>query len=188
MGQPKRTALIADDEASIRRLFTRLLGQLGYESVAVATGREVLRQMARRDFSLLLLDVMMPEMSRLEVLKRLRVDHPKTCIVMLSALVATDVAAKALKGGADDYITKPCNLDDLSKRLQQAYRRRERARSNGDHPHLQENPPRDVDLEEVTRDLVQQEVTLFQQAMARVSDKAPPSSPRRRLRWPPWNR
>ena len=81
--------------------------------------------MGSRQFDLMLLDVRMPGMSGLEVLRQSRDDHPAMCVVMLSALMDVKVIAEAVALGADDYITKPCDQDDLAIRLRKAHEHRE---------------------------------------------------------------
>ncbi len=120
MTQVKQKALIVDDEEIIRYGFSRYMAQRGYESTQAASGQEALEKLADQDYAVVLLDVKMPGMSGLEVLSRIRPEHPNTCILMVSALVNADIAAEALRLGADDYITKPCDLDSLSKRLRKA--------------------------------------------------------------------
>ena len=93
MSRPKQTALIVDDESSIRNILSAQLEELGYECVAVSGGEEALDKVARHQFDLMMLDVKMPGMSGLEVLTRFRDDHLETCVVMLSGLVDATIAS-----------------------------------------------------------------------------------------------
>lgn len=121
----RKPALIVDDERPIQYLLSKQLEPWGYVCAAVSSGQEALEKLASRHFDLMLLDVRMPGMSGLEVLRQSRDDHPAMCVVMLSALLDVKVMAEAIALGADDYITKPCDPDDLKIRLQKAHEHRE---------------------------------------------------------------
>ena len=128
MNHLRKVALIADDEEPIQYLLSRQLQQLGYSCVSVSSGQEALDKAARRDFSLMLLDVKMPGMSGLEVLRKFRPHHPETCVVMLTAVVDRAIFDEAVKLGADDFVLKPCRPEYLVMRLHRAHERRELAR------------------------------------------------------------
>ena len=155
MNQPVKKALIVDDEESMRYVLSSQLSQLGYECVAVSSGRDALDQAAAQDFDLMMLDVKIPGMSGLEVLGKFRRDHPNTCAVMLSALVDAAIAAKAIKRGADDYLPKPYHAIDLGKRLQRTHERRDLTlQSERENWPLNEaTRERDI-ISEITKDLV----------------------------------
>ena len=121
----RKPALKVDDEESIQYLLSKQLEQWGYVCAAVSSGQEALEKLASRQFDLMLLDMRMPGMSGLEVLRQSRDDHPAMCVVMLSALLDVKVMAEAIALGADDYITKPCDPDVLKIRLQKAREHRE---------------------------------------------------------------
>jgi len=121
MIESRGTVLLVDDEQPIRYALSALLDMWGYESFAVSTGREALDALTSSEFDLILLDVRMPGMSGLEVLKNLRVDNPGITVIMLSAVNDNELMGEAMKLGADDYVIKPCNPEDLSKRLRRAF-------------------------------------------------------------------
>ncbi len=121
----RRSALIVDDEQPIRYLLSKQLEKWGYDCEAVSSGQEALEELANKQFDLMLLDVRMPGISVLDVLAPSRDDHPAMCVVMLSALTDVKVIAEAIALGADDYITKPCDPDDLNIRLRKAHEHRE---------------------------------------------------------------
>ena len=115
-----QSALIVDDEQPVQYLLSKQLEKWGYECAVASNGQEALEELANKQFDLMLLDVRMPGMSGLEVLRRSRDDQPSLCVVMLSALIDVKYLGEAIALGADDYISKPCDPDDLDIRLRKA--------------------------------------------------------------------
>ncbi len=120
-----RTVLIVDDEATIRENLDRLLKGNGYATTLAADGQEALDAAAGREFDVVLLDIRMPHLSGMDVLRRLHEDHPDTAVIMVTA-VADDVttAVETMKLGAYDYVMKPFNLGDVLIRVEKARERR----------------------------------------------------------------
>lgn len=118
----KRTALIIDDEVQIRRLVRVVLEGDGYEVRDAETGQLGLVEAASRRPDIILLDLGLPDMDGLEVLKRLR-EWSETPVLVLS--VRNDEARKvaALDAGAEDYVTKPFSTPELLARLRAAQRK-----------------------------------------------------------------
>ncbi len=111
------TALVVDDDPDIRSLITVILRRAGHDVIAAGDGAEALRTADARRPDVILLDVMMPSMSGLEVCRRLRQhqDLASTPIVLLTAATRdTDVQA-GLEAGADDYLTKPFSARELAR-------------------------------------------------------------------------
>jgi two-component system, OmpR family, KDP operon response regulator KdpE len=115
--------LVVDDESPILRALTANLRARGYESDAAATGEEALRLAAANHPDAVVLDLGLPGMSGLEVIRGLRgwTDVP---IIILSARDAERDKVAALDAGADDFVTKPFGMDELFARLRAALRRR----------------------------------------------------------------
>ena len=124
MEDQRRKALVIDDEDSIRYVFRAYLTQLGYACESASNGRDGLDKMAVHDFSVVLLDLRMPGLSGFDVLKKIRAQDVKTCIVVLTAIADVEVATHALELGADDFLTKPCDLGLLETRLTAAVDKR----------------------------------------------------------------
>ena len=122
-----------------------------------------------------MLDVRMPGMSGLDVLKNLRADHPETCVVMLSAMVETSIAAETINLGADDYVTKPWESRDLRNRVVRAHKRRELALQGES-----ESAENKTDPLQITRDLVSQQMAAFERQSLRSvhGKKFPEGGPR----------
>ncbi|GAC1327839.1 MAG: response regulator transcription factor [Chloroflexota bacterium] len=114
--------LVVDDEPAIQRTLRINLTARGYEVVAVETGEEALRSVAQDPPDLILLDLMLPGMSGLDVCRALRVESAVP-ILVLSARGEERAKVRALDLGADDYVTKPFGMDELLARVRALLRR-----------------------------------------------------------------
>ncbi|HWT78653.1 MAG TPA: response regulator, partial [Candidatus Methylomirabilis sp.] len=109
------TALLVDDE----RFFLTILGdfvsqRLGMRPLLAKDGATALALMEKEPVNLVLLDIIMPGMDGLEVLRRIKGSHPSLPVIMVTASAAIDNAIVALREGADDFFRKPVDLDELS--------------------------------------------------------------------------
>ncbi len=86
----------------------------------MANGQEALYKVSLGEAEVVLLDIHMPGMSGIEVLRKLSGDRPDFCVIMVTAVTDMDTAIEALKIGAYDYITKPFDQDDVKQKVQQA--------------------------------------------------------------------
>jgi DNA-binding response OmpR family regulator/tRNA A-37 threonylcarbamoyl transferase component Bud32 len=104
--------LVVDDDDLNRDLLTRRLRARAFDTSAAANGREALRLIANESFDLVLLDVMMPDMSGIEVLGHLRrrLDAAELPVIMATARDGSDDMVRALEAGANDYVTKPLDM------------------------------------------------------------------------------
>jgi two-component system KDP operon response regulator KdpE len=118
----KPVALVIDDEAQIRRLLRVVLESENYQVFEVETGQQGLMEIAGRRPDVILLDLGLPDLEGLEVLKRLR-EWSEAPVIVLT--VRDDVQEKvgALDAGADDYVTKPFSTPELLARLRAAQRK-----------------------------------------------------------------
>ncbi len=109
------TILVVDDNENATRMTARMLSGLGYEVMTALDGANALAQIATRHPDCILLDIMMPRMSGLEVLARLKHDPATTSIpvIMLTAKSQDEDVLNGYKEGAEYYITKPCSSRDL---------------------------------------------------------------------------
>jgi two-component system, OmpR family, KDP operon response regulator KdpE len=114
--------LVVDDEPSIVKAMAPLLRSRGYEVDVAATGRAALETFDRDPPSLVILDLMLPDLDGLEVCRQLR-RRGETPIIILSAREAERDKVAALDLGADDYVTKPFGPDELLARVRVALRR-----------------------------------------------------------------
>lgn len=109
----KGTLLILDDEFMIRELLCSALEREGYTCFSAGTAEEAVNIISANAIDLLLLDIMMPGMSGVELLPRLKTSRPDTAIIMVTAVNDVDTALSCIKMGADDYIIKPFGLDRI---------------------------------------------------------------------------
>jgi signal transduction histidine kinase len=110
---PVTTVLIIDDDPENRAFLRKALRGQGARVLEAATSEEGLRQLAQEAPGLVLLDVRMPGESGLDLLPRIRALHPETVVAMMTAFGSEEVAAEAVRRGADDYIAKPIDLRRL---------------------------------------------------------------------------
>ena len=115
--------LLAEDDRAIRHALERALSLEGYEVTAVADGVEALAQAHKTPPDVLLLDVMMPGIDGLQVCRVLRAEGVRTPILMLTALVETADRIAGLDAGADDYVVKPFDVEEVFARLRALLRR-----------------------------------------------------------------
>ncbi|MEU3844627.1 response regulator transcription factor [Streptomyces sp. NPDC028635] len=115
--------LLAEDDRAIRHALERALTLEGYQVTAVADGVEALAQAHTSPPDVLVLDVMMPGIDGLQVCRVLRAEGDRTPILMLTALVETADRIAGLDAGADDYVVKPFDVEEVFARLRALLRR-----------------------------------------------------------------
>ncbi|GED85528.1 DNA-binding response regulator [Streptomyces sp. 6-11-2] len=118
-----QTLLLAEDDRAIRHALERALTLEGYDVTAVADGVEALAQAHKSPPDVLVLDVMMPGIDGLQVCRVLRAEGDRTPILMLTALVETADRIAGLDAGADDYVVKPFDVEEVFARLRALLRR-----------------------------------------------------------------
>ena len=114
--------LVVDDDETIRRTLRINLQARGYEVEEVASGRDALSTLEDAPPDLIILDLGLPDLDGVEVLRRLR-RTLRTPVVVLSTRQQSDDKVEALDQGADDYVTKPFGMDELMARVRSALRR-----------------------------------------------------------------
>ncbi|MEU2897195.1 MULTISPECIES: response regulator transcription factor [unclassified Streptomyces] len=117
------TLLLAEDDRAIRNALERALTLEGYRVTAVADGVEALAHAHRSRPDVLVLDVMMPGIDGLQVCRVLRAEGDRTPVLMLTALVETADRIAGLDAGADDYVVKPFDVEEVFARLRALLRR-----------------------------------------------------------------
>ena len=109
--------LVVDDEAEGVELLREFLGAKGYEVITASDGDEALRKVKEERPHLILLDIQMPKMDGLEVLRRLREIDKEVGVIMITGVNEQEIARQAMALGAFDYIVKPLDLPYLEQSL-----------------------------------------------------------------------
>ena len=107
--------LVVDNEPEICRLFADILKEMGYEVSTATEGRQGLAQIRDNPPDILFLDIKMPKMDGLECLRRIRKIKRKLVVVMMTGYGDIKSAQEAMRLGADEYICKPFDLDELKR-------------------------------------------------------------------------
>ncbi|MGH1492999.1 MAG: response regulator transcription factor [Acidimicrobiales bacterium] len=121
--QPAGVVLIAEDDPEIRTALERILGYEGYETITANDGAAALEAVAEHEPDAVLLDVMMPHVDGLAVCRKLRSDGNRVPVLMLTARHETSDKVAGLDAGADDYLGKPFEMEELLARLRALLRR-----------------------------------------------------------------
>ncbi len=119
--EKKLTVLVIDDEVQIRRLLRVFLERNGFQVLEAGTGEDGIGETARANPDMVLLDLGLPDMDGMSVLKRLR-EWTQVPVLVVSVRGHEDDKINALNGGADDYITKPFSTGEVLARLRVAQR------------------------------------------------------------------
>jgi DNA-binding NtrC family response regulator len=114
---PRARIVLADDEAAARRSLGEILTEDGYAVRLAADGEEALRLVAEEGPDILLTDLKMPRLDGMELLARVRAAYPDVAIVVMTAYGTIASAVKALRAGAEDYLTKPIDVEELEHLL-----------------------------------------------------------------------
>ena len=118
-----RSLLVVDDEENLRVMLSAALRHYGFEVMEAVNGREALAAIAERRPDLVVLDITIPRPDGLEVLRSLRAHDDPTPVLLLSARDDVSDRVRGLSLGADDYLPKPFNLEELIARIEAIFRR-----------------------------------------------------------------
>jgi two-component system alkaline phosphatase synthesis response regulator PhoP len=152
----RRRLLLVEDDPTLRQALTFNLAREGYDVAAASDGEAALEAARNERLDLILLDVMLPGMSGVEVLRALRRDGVATPVIILSAKGDEIDRVVGLKIGADDYVTKPFSRPELLARIEAVLRRHRREASE---PERHET----LDFGRVSIDVARREVTVDEQ-------------------------
>ncbi len=114
--------LVVDDEPGFCRLFANVLTEMGYEVSTATGGRHGLAKIRQNPPDILFLDIKMPQMDGLECLRRIRKIKRKFVVVVMTGYGDIKSAREAMRLGADEYISKPLDLDDLKRLVNELVR------------------------------------------------------------------
>ena len=127
---PKEKVLVADDEQSMREFLDIMLRKEDYRVTSASNGEEVIRLMEKEIFDLILMDIRMPRMDGITVLKKVKALSPETIVIMITAYASADTAIKAMKEGAYDYITKPFKVEEIKLIIKNALEKKNLQKEN----------------------------------------------------------
>ena len=133
MTTEKESILVVDDEETVRNLLRRILEEVGYIVTTAANGQEALYKLSLGEAKIVLLDVNMPGMSGIEVLRKLEDEWPNYCVIMVTAVADMQTAVDAMKLGAYDYVTKPFDQNDVKEKLVRVIQKYHRLMQDKNH-------------------------------------------------------
>ena len=113
--------LVVDDEADFLESLVRRLCRRGLEAVGVASGEDALERLSGEAFDVAVLDVKMPGLDGIEVLRRLKKQGSRVEVILLTGHASVESGVDGVELGAFDYLIKPVKLDDLFERIRDAY-------------------------------------------------------------------
>ncbi|MFC1522289.1 PleD family two-component system response regulator [Elusimicrobiota bacterium] len=123
----KKKILIVDDEPGVVAVLGRLFRRNGYETIFADNGKEALEIIENDRPDMVLLDLMLPGLSGIEICRRVR-GNPLIChipILMITGLSEPEEQAQCLRAGADDFVIKPFSLGDVKARVDELFKRRQ---------------------------------------------------------------
>jgi DNA-binding NtrC family response regulator len=112
--------LLVDDEEGYVSVLSKRMTKRGMLVTSALSGGEAIRTLRKQDFDVVILDLKMEDMDGIEVLKIIKKMIPELPVVMLTGHGSEKAAREGLTHGAYDYLTKPCELDDLLKKIREA--------------------------------------------------------------------
>jgi two-component system, OmpR family, response regulator len=149
-GTPIRV-LVVDDEPSLAELLASVLRYEGWDIAVAADGSSAVRTAREFKPDAVVLDVMLPDFSGLEVLRRMRSELPNVCVLFLTARDAVEDRIAGITAGGDDYVTKPFSLEEVLARLRGLLRRAGVARARAGTELAVADLTMDEDAREVRR-------------------------------------
>jgi DNA-binding NtrC family response regulator len=114
--------LVVDDEPEFRNILAKVLKEMGNEVSTANSGRQALTNIRENPPHILFLDIKMPQMSGLECLRRLRKLRQKLVVVVMTGYADIESAREAMRLGADEFISKPFDIDDLKRLVNELVR------------------------------------------------------------------
>jgi two-component system alkaline phosphatase synthesis response regulator PhoP len=126
MNDKKFSILLVEDEENLQETLKLNLEMEGYDISSAYDGAEALRAVQKEFFNLIILDIMLPELDGIAVLETIRLNNPEIPVLILSAKNSSADRVLGLKKGADDYLTKPFNLEELLLRVSKLIKKSER--------------------------------------------------------------
>ena len=123
MDSSQGAILLVEDDLSIRRSLRAILTELHFDVGEASTGEEALLTLRQRSFDVVLMDLNMPGMGGMEACRRIRREFPARALIVITVRNSEEDKVQALDAGADDYVTKPFQIRELTARVRAAVRR-----------------------------------------------------------------
>jgi DNA-binding NtrC family response regulator len=117
--------LIVDDEKDFVEMFSLRLTRQGEKVSTAYSGQDALDLLEKTAIDVVILDIRMPGMDGIETLKKIKASHPLVEVIMLTGHGSTETAVEGMKEGAFDYLMKPADFEDISKKLANAWKRKD---------------------------------------------------------------
>jgi DNA-binding NtrC family response regulator len=117
--------LIVDDEKDFVEMFSLRLTRQGEKVSTAYSGQEALDLLEKTPIDVVILDIRMPGMDGIETLKKIKASHPLVEVILLTGHGSTETAVEGMKEGAFDYLMKPADFEDISKKLANAWKRKD---------------------------------------------------------------
>ena len=115
--------LIVDDDVATRRLYSFLLNNGGYTVVEAEDGMEALEKLRQISCSLVITDMNMPRMDGMELIRTIRRDYPQLRVILITAFGTPETEKQARRIGANDYLAKPFDFEELEERVRRLFER-----------------------------------------------------------------
>jgi DNA-binding NtrC family response regulator len=120
MSTGRATILVVDDEPSVADLLSEDLAEEGHNCITAITGEDALKSLFSNRIDAVLLDLKLPDISGMDILKEVKTSHPETAVIVVTSTVDAQTAVEAMKIGAVDYITKPFELERINSSIEAA--------------------------------------------------------------------
>jgi DNA-binding NtrC family response regulator len=130
----KMRVMLVDDEERFLATTGKLLTRKGYEVVTAASGAEALQHLAEFPMHVVVLDVKMPGMDGIATLREIKKLAPHVEVILLTGHATVESAVEGLNAGASDYLVKPCDLDELIRKVNNAFEKLRRLKGDSSPP------------------------------------------------------
>jgi len=135
----KAKVLVIDDEPIVLKSCDKILSEEGYDVQTVQTGTEGLQRLTGEKFDIVLTDLKMPDISGMEILKRIMESYPDVMVIMITGYSTVQTAVEAMKLGAYDYVPKPFTLEELIEAVSKALDKKKRDDLGRIYPRVEES-------------------------------------------------
>ena len=116
--------LLVDDEKDFVNILTKRIRRRNIDVAKAFSGAEAIQALRAQEFDVAVLDLKMEEMDGIETLKVLKIMDPRLAVIMLTGHGSAEAAEQGIRMGAYDYLTKPCELEELLEKIMEAYAHR----------------------------------------------------------------